>query len=447
MQEHDSRRGTLSDRLAQYAWGIGTIFWVIALAIASPPAVRLHAAPTVIAAYHFNEAGGATLIDVSGRNNHGALVNGPVWTAAGKYGGALTFDGVNDLVSIADAATLDLTTGMTIEAWVKPTSVSFTPVEVAADGLVLPQRVDLAEPGWVYDPATGILRVRRADTTSLRVSASASGTDTVAPVIMSVAASNVTAQTAIVSWVTNEFADSQVEYGLTTAYGSFSERDPSRVTSHSRTLVGLSPGTVYSYRALSRDAVGNLAVSDDATFTTSIPDTTPPSVAITAPSAGSTVSGSTVAVMADAADDAGIASVQFMIDGVNLGSADAVPPYSINWNSTTASNGVHTISARAVDTAGHPATSQAVTVTVSNAALSIITFNDLPSAGGALNGQYPSGVVDWGSNAWWRSGPWGQSPPTASRSPRLVCRHPSGSLRRVGWSASGRSTAARRRAP
>ena len=88
MQEHDSRRGTLSDRLAQYAWGIGTIFWVIALAIASPPAVRLHAAPTVIAAYHFNEAGGATLTDVSGRNNHGALANGPVWTAAGKYGGA-----------------------------------------------------------------------------------------------------------------------------------------------------------------------------------------------------------------------------------------------------------------------------------------------------------------------------------------------------------------------
>ena len=285
---------------------------------------------------------------------------------------------------------------------------SFTPVEVTADGLVLPQRVDLAEPGWVYDLATGILRVRHADTTSLRVSASASGADTVPPVITSVTASNVTAQTAIVSWVTNEFADSQVEYGLTTAYGSFSERDPLRVTSHLRTLAGLSPGTVYYYRALSRDAVGNVAVSDDATFTTSTPDTTPPSVAITAPSAGSTVSGSTVAVMADAADDAGIASVQFMIDGVNLGSADAVPPYSITWNSTMASNGIHAISARAVDTAGHPTTSQAVNVTVSNTALSIITFNDLPSAGGALNGPYPSGVVDWGSNAWWRSGPWGQ---------------------------------------
>ena len=41
---------------------------------------------------------------------------------AGKYGGALTFDGVNDLVTVADAASLDLTTGMTLEAWVRPTA-------------------------------------------------------------------------------------------------------------------------------------------------------------------------------------------------------------------------------------------------------------------------------------------------------------------------------------
>jgi concanavalin A-like lectin/glucanase superfamily protein len=37
---------------------------------------------------------------------------------------AVSFDGFNDLVSIADAATLDLTTGMTLEAWVLPTVLS-----------------------------------------------------------------------------------------------------------------------------------------------------------------------------------------------------------------------------------------------------------------------------------------------------------------------------------
>ena len=284
----------------------------------------------------------------------------------------------------------------------------FTPAEVAANDLVLPQRVDLAEPGWMYDAVTGILKVRHAGASSLRVSASSSGTDTTAPIITSVSVSSVTSDRASISWATNEFADSQVEYGLTSNYGSLSERDPSRVTSHSRVLSGLSPGTVYHYRALSRDAAGNLALSDDATFTTSVVDTTPPSVTVTAPAAGSTVSGSTVTVVADASDEGGIASVQFMVDGVNSGSADTVPPYSIAWDSTMVANGVHGISATAVDTAGHATTSAVVNVTVSNSALSVITFNDLPSASGPLNGQYPTGVVDWGSNAWWRSGPWGQ---------------------------------------
>ena len=47
----------------------------------------------------------------------------PSWIGAGKYGGALTFDGVNDIVNIADANSLDLTTAMTLEAWVRPTAL------------------------------------------------------------------------------------------------------------------------------------------------------------------------------------------------------------------------------------------------------------------------------------------------------------------------------------
>jgi hypothetical protein len=37
-----------------------------------------------------------------------------------------------------------------------------------------------------------------------------------------------------------------------------------------------------------------------------------------------------------------------------------------------------------------------------------VTFDTLASPGRALTGQYPSGVVDWGSGAWYLSGPWGQ---------------------------------------
>src|SRR5688572_21747676 len=79
------------------------------------------AAPVLVAAYSFNEGSGTTLNDLSGNGHNGTLANGPTWTAAGKHGGALTFDGSNDIVNIADSAALDLTTGMTIEAWVRPT--------------------------------------------------------------------------------------------------------------------------------------------------------------------------------------------------------------------------------------------------------------------------------------------------------------------------------------
>ena len=73
----------------------------------------------LVAAYSFDGGTGTTLADSSGKGNAGAI-SGPSWTSAGKNGGALTFDGVNDLVTISDSASLDLTTGMTLEAWVRP---------------------------------------------------------------------------------------------------------------------------------------------------------------------------------------------------------------------------------------------------------------------------------------------------------------------------------------
>jgi hypothetical protein len=78
--------------------------------------------PGLVAAYGFEEGAGTTLFDLSGNSNTGTLSNGPVWVTTGKYGKALRFDGVNDLVNIPDTNSLDLTTGMTLEAWVNPTS-------------------------------------------------------------------------------------------------------------------------------------------------------------------------------------------------------------------------------------------------------------------------------------------------------------------------------------
>jgi len=78
--------------------------------------------PGLVGAYNFDEGSGSTLQDRSGRSHPGTL-SGPVWSTAGHTGGALSFDGSNDSVRIADHAELDLTTAMTLQAWVRPTSV------------------------------------------------------------------------------------------------------------------------------------------------------------------------------------------------------------------------------------------------------------------------------------------------------------------------------------
>src|SRR5262249_37213052 len=85
-------------------------------------------------------------------------------------------------------------------------------------------------------------------------------------------------------------------------------------------------------------------------------DTTPPVVSITAPAAGATVSG-TITISASASDNIAVASVQFQIDGSAVGSAVTSAPYNFSWNTTTYSNGSHSLSALAKDTSGNMATS------------------------------------------------------------------------------------------
>jgi hypothetical protein len=75
----------------------------------------------LVAAYGFGEGAGTSTGDASGNGNAG-VISGAVWTGAGRHGSALFFDGVDDLVTVADASSLELTTGMTVEAWVKPAS-------------------------------------------------------------------------------------------------------------------------------------------------------------------------------------------------------------------------------------------------------------------------------------------------------------------------------------
>jgi glucose/arabinose dehydrogenase len=73
----------------------------------------------LVAAFGFNEGTGASAADSSPEGNAGSL-SGASWSAAGRFGGALSFDGQNDWVTVADDPSLDLTTALTMEAWVRP---------------------------------------------------------------------------------------------------------------------------------------------------------------------------------------------------------------------------------------------------------------------------------------------------------------------------------------
>jgi hypothetical protein len=95
-------------------------------------------------------------------------------------------------------------------------------------------------------------------------------------------------------------------------------------------------------------------------------DTVAPTVSITAPAGGATISG-TVTLSANAADNTGVAGVQFQVDGANAGAEDTSAPYDLSWNSTSLASGAHTVTAIARDAAGNRTTSSGVSVTVANA--------------------------------------------------------------------------------
>jgi len=95
----------------------------------------------------------------------------------------------------------------------------------------------------------------------------------------------------------------------------------------------------------------------------------PPTVDITNPADGSMVSGTTVAVTADASDDNGVEQVEFFVDTVSIG-VDTSDPYGVAWDTTKVGDGTHTVTATATDTTGQPATDSAITSPVNGATVS-----------------------------------------------------------------------------
>src|SRR5438132_14045186 len=120
----------------------------------------------------------------------------------------------------------------------------------------------------------------------------------------------------------------------------------------------------HTLTAVARDSLGMLWTSDPVTVTV-FNDTTPPTVSITSPASGTIVAG-TISVTASASDNVGVVGVQFLLDGASLGAEDTAAPYSVSWDTTTASNGSHSLAAVARGAASNRTTTSAVVVAVSN---------------------------------------------------------------------------------
>jgi Bacterial Ig domain len=121
--------------------------------------------------------------------------------------------------------------------------------------------------------------------------------------------------------------------------------------------------------ARATDAAGNASVASVSVMVSNAPapppppaDTTPPSVAISAPASGATVAG-TVSVAGTSSDDASVAKIELSVDGGAYAPAQGTASWTASVDTTTLADGSHTLTARAVDTSGNAsATSEAVTV-------------------------------------------------------------------------------------
>ena len=74
------------------------------------------------------------------------------------------------------------------------------------------------------------------------------------------------------AWTTNKPADSRAVYGPSEIYGNATPLDPTPVTEHSVLIEDLTPGTTYYMRALSTDADGQAAISENINATTLMSD-------------------------------------------------------------------------------------------------------------------------------------------------------------------------------
>lgn len=327
------------------------------------PRLLLAADPLgITAGYAFNEISGPTTADASGHGIVGTLTNGPTF-AAGKYGNAIALDGSNDFVNLGNPTALQFTGSMSISAWVFASSFP------GDDAAVVSKRAG-TESGYQLDLTadTGVRTIGFKLTNSsggamFRYGATALQTNTwyhiagvynAANQTLNVYLNGVLDNGQLLGTVTNSQQNSTANVNIGRRAGATGYEFPGRIDD-----------VRIADHALTQDQVAtDMVTSLGGTAPPS--DTTPPSVSLTPPAA---IVAGTVNLAATASDNVGVAGVKFLLDGNTLiGVEDTTSPYGVSWNTTTASNGAHSLTAQARDAASNVTTSTPVVVTVDNQA-------------------------------------------------------------------------------
>jgi subtilisin family serine protease len=175
------------------------------------------------------------------------------------------------------------------------------------------------------------------------------------------AASNVSATLTVVATAADDIAVTGVQFLLDGApLGAEDTTAPYELAWDTTTIAN----GAHTLTAVARDGAGHETTSTAVSVTVTN-DVAAPTVAVTSPGEAGSVS-ATLTVVATAADDIGVAGVQFLLDGVPLGAEDTTAPYELAWDTSTIANGTYTLTAVARDAVGHQTTSTAVSVTVTN---------------------------------------------------------------------------------
>ncbi len=327
-----------------------------------------------------DEGSGTTAADSSGNGNSGTLQNGASWTS-GRSGGAVSLDGVDDTVYISNAAGLtSITNGLTVAAWV------YRPANQTGFASVLSREVGTSSSEHFY---LGFENGRYRWFVNTSGGYSNSSLGGAAPTGQWIHMVGTYDGSNVILYVNGAQQFSTKQSGT---FGSDTTGIAIGANHNSAAHLPDDPFSgkvddvkIYSYALSAQEA---LQLYQSAP--TSSGDSTAPTVSLSAPAAASTVSGSSVTVSATAADNVGVAGVQFKLDGANLGAEDTSAPYSITWNTTQVSGGSHSLTAVARDTSNNTTTSSPVAVTVSNPS----AFDFSLSTGGAQSVVRGSSVTN-----------------------------------------------------